>query len=119
MQLSRSFFIVALFGSLISVPVAQAITDNQLKATAAALAIGAVYLYNRTVSNDPNKNPVTAAADVLTKGLHQGDALVRKWMPTALVGTGTFWAAYHNLNIPNTYAVQHVKNLVIGTAKPS
>lgn len=113
MQLLRSLFAVALLGSLISVP-SQALTDNQAKALAAGLALGAVYLYNRTVSNEPNKNPLVAAQDVATKGIQNSVAFVGKWTPTALVGLTTFWAAYHNVNIPNTHAVNHVQNLVLG-----
>lgn len=115
MQLSRSLLAMALVGSLVVAPAKAdfGLTDHGKKFVAAtALALGATYLYKRTATNNPSSNPLVKAADAATNSLHATTAFLGKWKAAAGVGVLTFWAAYHNTNLPNTYAVHLAKDLL-------
>lgn len=123
MQLSRSLLAITIMGSFLSVSTsAQAdsplLTDNGRYLLAGAVALGAGYLYQRTVSNAANKGALTSALDAGTTYSHKAVDFVSKWAPTAAVAGLAGWLAYHNKNVPNTYLVHHLKNLAVGT-RPS
>lgn len=120
MQLSRSLLAVTIMGSFLSVSTSSQadnplLTDNVKYVLAGAAALGAGYIYQRAVSNAANKGVLTSALDAGTTYSHKAVDFVNKWAPTAAVAGLAGWLAYHNKNVPNTYLVNHIKNLALAT----